>query len=427
MYCGSCLRDNTLVAELCRQGVDATLIPTYTPILTDEEDRSVDRVFFGGVNVYLQQKLPVFRHLPAFFDRWLDLPWLIRRVARDPVAPNPKLLGELTISMLRGVDGNQRKQVRQLIDWLRDSLHPQIVNFTNILIAGCIPQLKRELDVPIVVTLQGDDVFLDSLPDNYKQQAIERIRELAEHVDAFVVFNRFYADYMQQYLGIGGEKIHQVPLGINLRDFGPPKESDPSGPREPTASRPLTIGYLARLAPEKGFHHLVDAFLKLRQDPTAPAARLLVAGWLGRDHQAYAREQFERLRAAGLADSFEYRGVVDRAQKLQFLREIDLFSVPTEFQDPKGLYVLEALAAGVPVVLPAHGAFPELIESTSGGLLCRPHDTNHLVQRLCELLADSQMRQQLGRQGQAAVATKHSATVMARATLEVYQRLMERA
>ena len=94
-----------------------------------------------------------------------------------------------------------------------------MINFTNLLIAGCLPELKRKLGVPIVVTLQGDDIFVDSLPDDYRRRTIERMQELAAQVDAFIVFNRFYADYMQQYLSLPADKFHIVPLGINLDDF----------------------------------------------------------------------------------------------------------------------------------------------------------------------------------------------------------------
>lgn len=421
MICGSCLRDNALVTALTRMGIDATLIPTYTPIRTDEADRSLDRVFYGGVNVYLQQRVPVFRYLPGFMDRWLNAPWLIRLVARDNATPSPQVLGELTLSMLRGTEGNQRKEVARLADWLANSLRPDLINFTNILIAGSAAALKQRLGVPLVVTLQGDDVFLDSLPEKYRRQAIQEIRRVAQHVDAFIVFNQFYADYMQQYLGLPTNRFHRVPLGINLDDY---RTLDPT--THHPAARPLTIGYFARLAPEKGLHLLVDAYLALRRNPDAPPARLLIAGWLGREQRDYAEQQFRKLTAAGYEADFEYRGEVDRGGKLQFLSEIDVLSVPTVFQEAKGLYVLEALAAGVPVVLPAHGAFPELVASTAGGVLCPPHDVAALAETLRQLLVDPDRRRKLGLTGRAAVFERHSAEVMARETLTLYRHLIAR-
>ncbi len=339
----------------------------------------------------------------------------------DGGTPSPQILGEMTLSMLQGVNGHQRKEVRKLVEWLQHSLRPDVINFTNLLIAGCAPELKRTFGVPIVVTLQGDDVFLDSLPEDFRRRAIEQMRALAEHVDAFIVFNRFYASYMQQYLSLPAEKFHVVSLGINLDDF-----AAVNGRRELATNRSPTIGYLARLAPEKGLHLLVDAFIHLRQQSPKSTTRLLVAGWLGQQNRAYANAQFAKLRQAGLQDAFTYLGVIDRQQKLDFLGQIDVLSVPTVFQDPKGLYVLEALAAGVPVVQPAHGAFTELIESTAGGHLVPPHNAQLLAHGLQQLLDDHGRRRHLGLTGQANVAQRHTADVMASQTLNVYRTLLDR-
>src|ERR1043165_1330623 len=79
MYCGSCLHDNTLAAALLALGEDVLLVPTYTPLRTDEPNVSIDRVFFGGINVYLQEKSSLFRHTPWWMDRWLDHPALLEQ------------------------------------------------------------------------------------------------------------------------------------------------------------------------------------------------------------------------------------------------------------------------------------------------------------------------------------------------------------
>ena len=420
MYCGSCMRDNALASALHRLDVEITLIPTYTPIRTDEENVSLDHIFFGGINVYLQQRLPMFRHLPGLLDRWLDSPGLIRRLARD-VETQPEQLGEMTVSMLQGEAGFQSKEVRKLSRWLTDEFRPDLVNLSNILIAGCVPALKKSLPVPVLVTLQGDDVFLESLPEPYKTEAFEQIRQLIPSIDGFVVFSQYYADFMSEYLGIPTDKIHQVPLGINTRDF-----QDSRGPGDaPSNPSAWSIGYLARLAPEKGLHILVDAFIDLKQQDGTQQVRLLVAGWLGKQHQEYVDHQFRRLDEAGLGSAYEYLGTVDRHQKIDFLRRIDVLSVPTTYRDPKGLFVLEALAAGVPFVQPSHGAFPELAASTNGGRLFAPNDPQDLSRQLRTLLSDDSARSQLGEDGRRAVLDRHNADVMARTTLQVYQKYIQ--
>jgi glycosyltransferase involved in cell wall biosynthesis len=415
MYCGSCMHDNTLARALARRGVDVQLIPTYTPIRTDEDNFSVDRVFFGGINVYLQQKIPLFRHLPRLLVRFLDQPWLIRMAASRAVEIDAKELGGLTISMLRGDHGFQRKEIRRLCRWLKDEVRPRLVVLTNMLIAGCVPAIKRETSAPVLVTLQGDDIFLRDLQEPYKSQAFAEIHKLVAEVDGFIVNSRYYADFMADYLGIPAAKFHITPLGIDTGDFVAlePKRDEPD-------DRPPRVGYLARLAPEKGLHVLVDAFLALRRLPGMERAELHVAGWLGEHRRKYAEEQFDKLRAAGLGDALHYAGSVDRHGKVEFLRQLDVLSVPTVYREPKGLFVLEALAMGVPVVQPNHGAFPELIEWTGGGRLVRPEDPAHLALVLHELLTDHAARRELGRCGRESVLARFNADAMAQQALELY-------
>ena len=415
MYCGSCMRDNTLAAALRSLDVDVQLIPTYTPIRTDEDNVSVDHIAYGGINVYLQQRFALFRWLPAWMDGWIDRPWVINRFVDGNIETDASHLGDLAVSMLRGTHGYQRKEVRKLVAWLKSEVQPDLINLSNMLIGGCIPALQEALNIPILVTLQGDDIFLDELPEPQKSQAFEEIRQLVQHVDGFIVFSQFYAEYMGEYFGIPADKFHIVPLGIDTRDF----QAEP-----PLVERVPTVGYLARLAPEKGLHRLVDAFLLLREHHGMDDAHLLIAGWLGGSNKAYAQEQFHRLESAGLAASFEYVGEVDRQGKLDFLHNIDVLSVPTVYHDPKGLFALEALAAGVPVVLPEHGAFTELVTATAGGQLVRPGDAEHLADTLFELLLDRGRCRDLGRTGRDIVHAKFNAQSAARATLDVYQQFL---
>jgi glycosyltransferase involved in cell wall biosynthesis len=408
------MHDNTLAAALTRQGVDLQLIPTYTPIRTDEEDVSIDKVFFGGINVFLEQKLPLYRFLPAAVRNLFDRPSLIRWATRGAASTSGKSLGAMTVSMLRGDAGYQAAEVEKLCKWLGESARPDLVNFTNILIAGCIPHLKRELGVPAVVTLQGDDIFIETLPEPYKSRALDEIHRLVEHVDAFLTHSRYYADFMSEYFGIPPEKVRVVPLGIDTQGF-------PAAPSEGSRSdsQPQTIGYFARLAPEKGLHLLVDAFIELHTRDATQDVRLRIAGWLGDNNRKYAEEQFAKLLDAGLQEAFEYMGSVSRDEKIAFLRQIDVFSVPTTYREPKGLFVLEALAAGTPVVQPDHGAFPELIAATGGGRLVAPDDPIALADGIEQLLSDHEARSKLATNGSEIVHRQHNADVMARTTLEV--------
>ncbi len=414
MFCGSCMHDNTLVAALARRGKDALLVPTYTPIRTDEVDVSQQRVFFGGINVYLQQRLSFFRWTPWMFDRLLDLPGLLGWVSRFAVKTQAEELGELTLSMLQGTHGHQRKEVAKLVRWLAHEIKPKLINLTNALLSGMVPALKEELGVPVLCSLQGDDIFLESLPDKYRRKALDLIREQSQSIDGFIATCSYYADFMAGYLGLPRERIHVVYPGLNLKGHG--------GPRPNRTGQPFTIGYFARICPEKGLHVLVEAFRLLRQTPDLPPCRLRVSGWLGENNRAYFTDLQKRLELDGLGEAFEHVECPDHVSKVEFLQGLDVLSVPTTYREPKGLYVLEALANGVPVVLPRHGSFPELIQATGGGLLVNPVDPADLARGLRRLLEDRALAEELGRKGREAVHERFTDDRMASETLDVYAR-----
>jgi glycosyltransferase involved in cell wall biosynthesis len=412
-FCGSCMHDNTLVAALTALGHDALLIPTYTPIRTDEPDMSQQRVFFGGINVYLQQKLSLFRHTPWTLDRVLDAPGLLRWVSRFAVRTQAADLGELTLSMLQGELGRQRKEVDKLVQWLAADVQPEIVNLTNMLLSGMIPELKRRLTAPVLATLQGDDIFLEALPEPHRSKALQLIRAHCTSVDGFIATSAYYADFMAGYFGIPRTRIHVIHPGLSLAGHG--------GPRPPSANGTLRIGYFARICPEKGLHVLAEAFRILRQTPGTPPCRLHVAGWLGENNRRYFEGIKRQLAEAGLADQFAHEEAPDHASKVRFLQGLDILSVPTTYREPKGLYVLEALANGVPVVQPRHGSFPELLEATGGGLLVEPENPHDLARGLQQLLENRAHREELGRKGKEAVHQRFHAARMAQETIAVYQ------
>lgn len=427
MFCGSCMRDNTLVAALLKLGCDASLIPTYTPIRTDERNVSVPEVFFGGINVFLREKYRWYRFVPGFATSWLDSSWLLNWVGKWGMKTSARDLGRLTVSMLRGEHGPARNEVLRLADWLASIQRPDVINLSNVLIGGCIPTLRKRLpQAPILVTLQGDDLFLDDLVAPYREQALAEIRRLSEYVDGFLTFTDYYADFMSDFLSIPRERFRRAPLGLNLDDYRAHsaiarRDLDQAPAAGFSTERPLTVGYLARICPAKGLHLLVDAWLQLRKMPGSERVRLKVAGWLGAGDEAYFGSLVQNIRQVGAHRDFEHAGVLERNEKLAFLSSLDVLSVPTVYHEPKGLFVLEALASGTPVVQPAHGAFPEMLAATGGGVLVEPGNVPHLAQTLHELLHDAPRRRDLAAAGKQRVHADFHAARMAQETLRIYR------
>jgi glycosyltransferase involved in cell wall biosynthesis len=418
MYCGSCLRDNALAAALLARGHDVILSPVYTPTRTDERNVSQEQVFFGGISVFLQQHSALFRHTPRLLDRLWDSPRALRLASKRQIKVDPKSLGEMTLSMLRGELGFQAKEIVKLLEWLRREPRFDIIIIPYSLLLGLAEPLKRELKVSIGCTLQGDDLFLEGLGPSYREQSLDLIRKASRFVDGFFPVSEYYRGFMQRYLELPAEKMHVVPIGINMEGYTP---------RGPRTGDPFTIGYFARIAPEKGLHVLCDAYVRLRSRASVGKARLVAAGYLPPEHRSYLDTARATLRAANLEGEFEYRGEMDRNQKIRFLQGIDVLSVPTVYEEPKGMFLLEAMASGVPVVQPRRGAFPEIIGKTGGGLIVEPDSPDALADGISGLWRDPERAAALGRAGAAGVREHYDVSRMAETAEAVYAAVARRA
>jgi glycosyltransferase involved in cell wall biosynthesis len=415
------MQGNTLAAALRGAGEDVLLVPVYTPLRTDEEDVSIGRVVFGGVNVYLQQHSALFRHTPWSLDRLLDRPGLLRWLSRRGLSTRPEQLGGLTVSMLRGEQGRQRKELEKLIHWLRKESRPELVHLSNVLLVGMARELRRQLDVPVVCSLSGEDGFLEGLTEPHYSEARDVLRERCADLDALVAMSRYYADFMAEYLSVPRERIHVIPPGLNLSGHGTDGGAEP---REASEERPARIGYLSRIAPEKGLHQLAEAFALLAGEEGLPPVRLAAAGYLDESNRPYLDEIRSLLADQGLGDRFEYAGELDRAAKIAFLESLDVMSVPAVHPESKGLTVLEAWANAVPVVLPDHGAFCEMIQDSGGGLLYEPGNPQALAAALRRMIEERTFAAECGRQAREFVHRHHTAPLVAERTMELYRTLV---
>ncbi len=410
MYCGSCLHSNTLALHLSAVGVDVTLVPLYTPTRTDEKNASTGHVFFGGISVYLEESLPFMRRLPKIFDALWDSNAALYAVGLLNTSTDPASLGPLTVSMLRGEAGHQKKEVEHLSHWLDRQPRFDVALIPYTLLLGLAPTMKAR-GLKVACELQGEDLFLAGLIEPWKSEAKELIAERARDVELFIAGSRYYADMMSADLKIPREKIVIVPHGIDIDERLMSLKS--------AHTEEFTVGYFARIAPEKGLHVLAEAYIAFRERHPERRARLAASGYLAGEHRPYLLGIEDKLRAAGREAEFHYYGAPDRQGKFEFLRSLDLLAAPTPYREPKGLFAMEAMACGVPVVLPRHGAFPELIEATEGGLLHAAGDEGELVAAIERLADDHETRRAMGERGARAVRERFSAPLMASRTRDL--------
>jgi glycosyltransferase involved in cell wall biosynthesis len=379
MFCGSCMQDNTLVRALRLAGADAMLIPTYTPITVDEDNASTDRVFMGGINVYLDSKIPGWRSLPRFLKRPLDRPIVVRLLSRLSTSTDASKLGPLTIDMLTGAAGPQQQEITELCDALVRDMRPDVVIFGNALLSGVIPLLRRQFSGALHVLLQGDDVFLDGLPKKHRAQSIDLIRKNCESVDLFLTHSDYYTQHMTSLLHLPADRVRQIPLSIDV-------DESLTGTDEPQTNTRFTVGFFARVCPEKGVHRLLEAVPQLMA--SVPDTHVVIAGFLPQQHHKWFMRHLENARRVVGTERIEWLGSPrHRDQKFDILRSLDVMCIPTEYHEPKGLSVLEAALVGVPSVLPRHGAFPERIELLGSGILFDPSDITQLSDALSHAAA----------------------------------------
>jgi glycosyltransferase involved in cell wall biosynthesis len=413
MYCGSCFRDNAVAAELIARGHDVTLMPVYTPTRTDETNVSRPDVLFGGISVYLQQYSGLFRRTPRFLDRLWDSPRVIDAFAGRGISPDARLLGELTISALQGTGGVLRKEFEKLVEWASDEPPPDVINLPNSLLIAMAEPLRQAFHRPILCTLQGEELFLSELAPAYREGALSLIREQVGRVDHFIAVSDYCADFMARYLRIPADRMSVVPLGINMEGYARRQPGD----REDE----YRVGYFARIAPEKGLAELAKAYVLLRQRIGKARIGLHAAGYMARGHRAYLEKAREIVERAGFGAEFSYHGELDRRGKLMFLRGLSVLSVPATYDEPKGVFLLEAMASGVPVAQPRRGAFTEVVDKTGGGILVAPDDAEALAEGLYRLWSDRALAARLANQGFEGVRTHYTVAASAGRLLDVYE------
>ena len=415
MYCGNCFRDNALVAELRRQGHDTVMVPLYLPMTLDEAPTvGTTPTFFGGINVFLSQKLPWYRSAPAWLRQAVDAPWLLKWAAGKTAKTRPQDVGELTVSMLRGEEGCQTRELEDMIAWMSRLPRPDAVYLSNALLLGFARRLRSGLGTKVISFLQSEESFLDSLPEPFRSESWRLMAERGRELDGWIAPTRYFADRMILRLGLSPDRVRVAQSGISLDGY----RDLPSRSGQGFRGSVPTLGFFARMCPDKGLDTVVDAFIELRRQERFSHLRLKVGGGCGPSDQPFVDSLRRRLVEAGLSDAASFHPNLSRDEKVAFLASVDVLSVPSRFSEAFGLFVVEALAAGTPVVQPDVCGFREIIEATGGGRLCSSNTSSALAATLRELFADPVELRRLGDCGRQAVAERFSDAAMAREVLD---------
>jgi len=412
MFCGNCFRDNALVAALRGKGHEVLMVPLYLPLTLDEENQSASvPIFFNGVNVYLGQSSPFYRRAPGWIRRIVGSERVLKWAANRAGKTRAEDVGDLTVSMLNGEEGNQSRELAELLAWLKTQPKPDIVCLSNSLLLGLTRELRAGLNVPLVCLLQNEAPYIDSMPDGLRDEVWAIMAERAKDIDCFIAPSRFYADKMIERLGLPADKMRVIHNGINLDGYEPAKHP-PDSP---------ALGFFSRMCRDKGLDALVDAFIALKKNNRIPNLKLSIGGGCGPGDEPFVKELRDKLHAKALLGDVDFHPNLSREEKQEFLRSLSVLSVPAQFGESFGFYVIEAMAAGVPVVQPRCASFPELIEITGGGITYEPADRETLAATLESFLHDPVKARKLGQAGREAVHEKFSIDTMAQGVASLFK------
>ena len=410
-YCGNCYRDMLFMRAIRKvEGIKAAAIPLYLPPGQAVDVGFDNKVFFGAISMYLREKVSIFKNMPDFLDRFFSLPPFLKLAANQAGTTRTEGLENLTLNMIEGDNAFKQNEVKRLVKYLEATGKPDIIHLSNALILGLARQLKKHLDVKIVCSLLNEDDWIEEMAEPFRSKAWELIAREANNVDRFVTPSRYYKDFFISKTGLSSETIDIVPLGIDA-EF-------PQAPKN--ATRPPAIGFFCRMNSFNGFDKITDAFIELKKQNIIPNLKLHFCGGYTSDDKPFISKQLRKIKVNGFIKDVKTFHDFQGCRKADFFNSVDVISVPVRKYDGFGLYILEANLAGVPVVQPATGAFPEIIAAIGGGLIYEPDTVETLVEALTKIMTNNELRQSLAKTGFEKVRSEFSLDKMSCELEELY-------
>jgi glycosyltransferase involved in cell wall biosynthesis len=415
-YCGNCLRDSKYVEALRKSDHQVVKLPMYLPLFADEHDLSREiPVFYGAISIYLKQQFPLFRKAPAWFDNMLNSKPMLKLASKFAGSTRAKGLEEMTVSMLLGEEGQQKDELERMVDWIVENCDPDVIHLSNALLLGLAHRLSDRLHVPVICSLQDEDVWVDVMKPSAAEHVWKLMSDKGEFVQSFISVSDYYAGVMKQKMDIPEEKLTSVHIGVDPADYT----------FKPVAEKKRRIGYVSRMCHENGMDILVDAFILLKKKKGFEDVELVLTGGSTGDDRKFLAENKAKLKDHHLMDQVDFHEDFEEQGLREFLEKVSVVSVPVRNGEAFGIYLLECMVSGVPVVQPALGAFPEIVELAGGGLVYESNTPEALAEALGTLLNDPERHDKLSRNGARGVEDHFHIDIQAERMVSVYQQAIE--
>jgi glycosyltransferase involved in cell wall biosynthesis len=388
----------------------------YLPLFADEHDLSREvPVFYGAISIYLKQQFPIFRRAPRWVDRALNSKPMLKLASKFAGSTNAKGLEEMTISMLLGEEGQQKEELQVMVDWIVENCDPDVIHLSNALLLGLAHELGERMNVPVICSLQDEDVWVDVMKPSAAETVWKLMSKKAEHVAKFISVSDYYAGVMKEKMSLPEASVSSVHIGVDPADYT----------FKAVSEKKRNIGYISRMCHSNGMDILVDAFILLKQKPGFEDVNLVLTGGSTGDDKKFLSDIRSRIKEHGLHGQVEYHEDFEEEGLREYLEKVALVSVPVRNGEAFGIYLLECMASGIPVVQPALGAFPEIIELTGGGVTYKDNTPEALALELEKLLSDPEEMDRLSRQGKEGVDKHFHIDIQAERMVKVYEEALK--
>ena len=409
-YCGNCTRDKALTKSLKDTGHDILMIPMYLPLSIDQCETD-SPIFYGAVNIYLEQISPILKKIPNWLKKFFDSEKVLRFAAKQSGSTKAEGHESMTISMLKGTEGKQSEDLDTLINWLKEHEKPDIIHLSNALLSGLAEKLKKELNCAVVCTLQDEDEWIDAMREPYATDTWKLIESNAKHIDAFIAVSDYYAQLIRSKIQVPADKIQVVHNCIGIESIREHKHEESHH----------TIGYMSKINSLFGADLLFDAFVELKKEKQFSNLKLKYTGGYTDDYKKVVRIIKLKTKRYHLEKEVEFFDDLSIAGKNHFLDSISIFCVPSRRKEAFGIQMLEAFAAEVPTVIPNIGAYPEIISKSKAGLLYEPDDAKNLTDTLRKVLSDIDLFQELKHNCHQSIRSVFNTSEQTNKIVEIYQ------
>ena len=412
-YCGNCLRDSKFYDAMQALGHDVIKIPMYLPLFDDEHDIGEVPVFYGAISMYLKQQYRLFRNMPRWMERMFNSKPMLRLAARQAGSTRATGLEDMTISMLLGEQGKQKEELEHMVSWIAKHGNADVIHISNALLLGLAKRLREETNALIVCSLQDEDVWVDVMDDVFRQKVWSLMGEKAADVDHFIAVSDYYAGISADRMKLPKEKITTIPLGVDPQEYE----------YRNAAEKPRTIGFISRMCYENGLDILVDAFIMLKKRPGMDDVKLHITGGYTGDDKKFLKSIHAQLKIHHLEEHVIFQDKFDGDDRKAFFDQVSVISVPVREGEAFGIYITESMASGIPVVQPAVGAYPEIINAGGGGVLYETNTPEALAIALENIMNNKELLRSQSQKARASAQENFNIFSLGEHLTNVYKKL----